>query len=138
MSDHIERSHNMMGNDGKDTLAQIVAELRGMYKHHPDQSGSCLADWADRLERLSARSEVIIRNNDDGSLDEICTDSFHLEQMSGTHWWMSVVPGLHVNMTSRSKIKASICDERPPAQEHPWEAVGTVNPPFPETPPSQR
>lgn len=54
---------------------------------------------------------VTIRNNDDGSLDEICTDNFHLEQMSDSHWWMEI-GGVHVNLTARGKITATVCDER--------------------------
>lgn len=54
-----------------------------------------------------------VRRNDDGSLDEVvCSQAFvHLEQMSGTHWWMVVERDgkqVTVNFSSRSKITARV------------------------------
>lgn len=47
-----------------------------------------------------------VRFNPDGSLDEIIGDcSFHLEQMSPTHWWIQVGPHM-VNLTAKGKISA--------------------------------
>jgi hypothetical protein len=49
---------------------------------------------------------IEIRNNDDGSLDEIVAHgvTIHLEQMDTTNWWMSIEKDgrlLHVNFTTR-------------------------------------
>lgn len=84
-----------------------------------------------------------IRLNPDGSLDEVCAPGFHLEQMSGTHWWMNI-NGVHVNLHSKGKIKATVIDDRPYLSAAPkpectitrsadpttpdYMAVGTVNP----------
>lgn len=56
-----------------------------------------------------------IRRNEDGSLDEIVCDgaSIHLEQMSDTHWWMSIEKDgklIHINFSSARKILVE-CDD---------------------------
>jgi hypothetical protein len=49
----------------------------------------------------------IVRNNRDGTLDEVVGDGpFHLEQMGPCHWWMQLGPHI-VNLHSRGKIKAN-------------------------------
>lgn len=52
-----------------------------------------------------------IRLNDDGTLDEVVAFGafFHLEQMSGTGWWLCVEVGgqrVDVRLNSRAKITA--------------------------------
>ena len=69
----------------------------------------------------AARAEVvapkiIVRTNADASLDEAFLEggSFHLEQMSDTHWWMALTLGkqeVHIGLHSRAKIVANISDE---------------------------
>lgn len=64
-----------------------------------------------QVQQEPPTSELEIRLNDDGSLDEICgLGFFHLEQMDTNHWWMrldgrglSVAVWLH----ARGKITAS-------------------------------
>ena len=58
-----------------------------------------------------------LRLNADGSLDEVVSDtcSFHLEQMSDTHWWMAVETKegiVHISFHSKSTIVANVDDER--------------------------
>jgi len=58
---------------------------------------------------MSAPPEI---RNKGGSLDEVFAEgcTFHLEQMSATHWWMAVECGgkrVHINLHSRATIKAS-------------------------------
>jgi hypothetical protein len=53
-----------------------------------------------------------IRRNDDGSLDELVgTGLFHLEQMSDSHWWMSLDTEhgqVTVNLTAKGRITAAV------------------------------
>jgi Ni/Co efflux regulator RcnB len=66
--------------------------------------------------RVAERCEV--RNNDDGTLDEVVGYGyFHLEQMDTGHWWLGIGDSeiLHVNLHSRGKIAANVIDERPAA-----------------------
>jgi hypothetical protein len=71
-----------------------------------------LCDLLERssVELLSLAKRVagapVVRFNDDGSLDEVVGfGEFHLEQMSGTNWWMQLGPHM-VNLTARGKIGA--------------------------------
>jgi len=62
---------------------------------------------------MTKKSEIEIRLNVDGSLDEIVTEkcTFHLEQMSPTHWWMAVSVGeeeVAINLESEAKITAIV------------------------------
>lgn len=54
---------------------------------------------------------IEIRNNADGTLDEIVAPGFHLEQMADGHWWMEI-GGVHVNLHSKKPIEAIVNDER--------------------------
>lgn len=62
----------------------------------------------DRMTRFE------IRNNDDGSLDEIVAHAcdLHLEQMADGHWWMGIQThdgkSYHLNLHSRGKINANV------------------------------
>lgn len=55
-----------------------------------------------------------IRNNLDGTLDEVVAKGchFHLEQMDDGHWWIGIdLPDgqlIHINLTSNAKILASV------------------------------
>jgi hypothetical protein len=57
---------------------------------------------------------IEIRRDEDGSLDEIVAHdvAIHLEQMSDTHWWMSIEKAgrlYHLNLTARrAKITATV------------------------------
>jgi len=61
-------------------------------------------------------SEVEIRLNDDGTLDEVVGgEGIHLEQMDTNHWWMAVYyPGgrVTVGFHARGKITANVERER--------------------------
>lgn len=62
------------------------------------------------------KSPLEIRNNKDGSLDEIvCSDAFvHLEQMSDNNWWMAIEwqgKLFHVNFSSASAITCIVEEE---------------------------
>ena len=71
------------------------------------------------LARLKAlrpeEKESIVRNNPDGSLDELFAEgSFHIEQMAAAHWWIGINARdkfFHVNLHSNAKIAASLIDE---------------------------
>jgi hypothetical protein len=53
-----------------------------------------------------------VRLNDEGKLDEVVGNgAFHLEQMDRDHWWM-YLDGVHVYLTSKDTIKATLVDER--------------------------
>jgi hypothetical protein len=64
-----------------------------------------------RLSTVPAQkslSEIEIRRNEDGSLDEIVgTGTFHLEQMDDNHWWMQFNDGVMVHLIARGAIKAT-------------------------------
>lgn len=65
----------------------------------------------DRPQESQGDLQPEVRLNDDGTLDEVCgSGTFHLEQMSGTHWWLGVQTGeqfVHINLTTkRGKISA--------------------------------
>lgn len=64
-------------------------------------------DFAALIEMVRAvEKEVIVRFNEDGSLDEVIgTGIFHLEQMDNNHWWMQLGPHM-VNLSARGKVKA--------------------------------
>lgn len=81
--------------------------------------GKSESDAANLWNRRAAYAEV--RSNRDGSLDEIVGQApqFHLEQMSATHWWMEVVPDLHVNFHSKATIRAVVNDEREALKDRP-------------------
>lgn len=55
-----------------------------------------------------------VRRDEDGDLDEVIATGcdFHLEQMAGNMWWMSVSCGgreVHVTLsTKNAEIKASV------------------------------
>lgn len=55
---------------------------------------------------------VDIRLNEDGTLDEVVSPFFHLEQMSPTHWWMAVYDAkgdrVTVHLHARGKISANV------------------------------
>ena len=64
-------------------------------------------------------SKFEIRNNENGTLDEIVASdcNFHLEQMDNNHWWIGInyigedgeEHMAHINLsTSRAKIKATV------------------------------
>tara|TARA_Y100000310_G_C20670251_1_gene809877 strand:- start:2366 stop:2575 length:210 start_codon:yes stop_codon:yes gene_type:complete len=64
-------------------------------------------------------SKFEIRNNDDGTLDEVIAENsfFHLEQMDNGHWWIGInyvdddgqKHMAHINLyTPNAKIKATI------------------------------
>ena len=64
----------------------------------------------DEIER---RAVIEVRNNDDGTLDEIVADGafFHLEQMDAGLWWMAVEhkgQRVAVWLRARGKITANV------------------------------
>jgi len=78
---------------------------------------------AENAQLRETRAAIEIRNNDDGSLDEVfitvsgqCV--FHLEQMRGNSWWMGCYEhpkehGLMVYLNAKGKIGATVIDDRP-------------------------
>ncbi len=59
---------------------------------------------------------IEVRNNDDGTLDEIVGHGadVHLEQMDNGCWWLSISEGsrvVHVYLLSRSVIKANLMED---------------------------
>ena len=66
------------------------------------------------LQPEVAATKPEVRNNQDGSLDEVVGHrvSVHLEQMDRTQWFLEIYPqqgiGYAVWLTSRARIKASI------------------------------
>ena len=101
----------------------------------PDDEGGCCAEvnadsreeaiakWNRRALAAAPAESFEVRNNPDGTLDEVVGAGFvHLEQMDTGHWWLGFGSGigfLHVNLTSRNKIKATVMDERPAAATPP-------------------
>lgn len=58
-----------------------------------------------------------IRCDEDGSLDEVVATGcdFHLEQMGGNMWWMSVSSGgstIHVTLSTKNEEIKATCQER--------------------------
>jgi hypothetical protein len=52
---------------------------------------------------------IEIRRNEDGTVDEVVTPTFHLEQMDDGHWWMRIMDGEEAVVvqlaTSRGRAK---------------------------------
>jgi hypothetical protein len=52
---------------------------------------------------------IEIRRNEDGTVDEVVTPTFHLEQMDLDHWWLRVTDGdKAVVVTLQTKHRATI------------------------------
>lgn len=70
-----------------------------------DTEAEAITAWNTRALASRAGGPEV-RFNPDGSLDEVVGDcSFHLEQMSLTHWWIQVGPHM-VNLHAKGKITA--------------------------------
>jgi hypothetical protein len=89
-------------------IFSMLGNTEGMRALHAE-----LAELRARLAACEKGFEV--RCNEDGTLDEVVgSGTVHLEQMNGDHWWLGfgIGPMLHVNLHARSKIKATVMDER--------------------------
>lgn len=61
---------------------------------------------------------IEVRYKPIGVVDEVFAEGaqVHIEQMSATHWWMSITVGKachHVNFHSKATIKINVADETP-------------------------
>ena len=64
-------------------------------------------------QKAGVEESVEIRYNSDGTLDEVVgTGLFHLEQMDTNKWWMELSTDVHVWLTAKGKITATVYDER--------------------------
>lgn len=58
-----------------------------------------------------SRREIKVRSNEDGTLDEIVSRGFSLEQMSHNQWWMKVGPIVVWFTTKSQTITVSAHEE---------------------------
>lgn len=91
------------------------------YWSMPDGSNRCITSEDARTinDALSTDKTTApdARLDDDGALDEVVAVGcdFHLEQLGGNMWWMSVSSGgrtIHITLSTKSEqIKASVTND---------------------------
>ncbi len=110
-------------DDEKEANREMLRDARIANSDHQDGAPTVIAGAnpdASGGDKEHMASGIEIRNNEDGSLDEVCAPGFHLEQMDSNKWWMCIDDPsggrVHVWLCAKGKIGGSIYDERDPTQ----------------------